>query len=487
MFESLREYIEQVRREGRLEELTGIDPNLEMGVLAELLVHRRREIVALCSGFGQNPTGCRVLINPMNDPGDLARVLGIQQEVRTKKEIISSWRGRYKSIDPIAIQYQANGEILKNVLSGGDVDLNLLPPIQWHEKDGGRFLGTGCVLVVRDPETGVVNLGTYRTQLQGAREITALPLPGKDAWKIRQKYYDKGERCPVAICLGQAPDLFLVACSSFPWNISEYDIAGGLRGRPVEVVKGPMTGLPIPASAEMVLEGEWTLPGEKTALEGPFGEWTGYYASGPSPEPVIEVTGICFRPDPVILGCPPVRPPGALFAEIRVAARIWDELEQAGVPGICAVNMVPGGGGRFFSVVAINSLYQGHAKQVARIAAQCGSGAFMGRFTVVVDADVDIFDTEEVIWAISTRCDPKTDIEVLEGCWSSSLDPVISPQARANGEFTNSRGLIDATIPFRWKKDFPATIRSPREIEEQILTRFPHLFARKSGVKNEID
>ena len=176
-----------------------------------------------------------------------------------------------------------------------------------------------------------------------------------------------------------------------------------------------------------------------------------------------------------------------MFAEIRVAARIWDELEQAGVPGICAVNMVPGGGGRFFSVVAINSLYQGHAKQVARIAAQCGSGAFMGRFTVVVDADVDIFDTEEVIWAISPRCDPKTDIEVLEGCWSSSLDPVISPQARANGEFTNSRGLIDATIPFRWKKDFPATIRSPREIEEQILTRFPHLFARKSGVKNEID
>ena len=112
---------------------------------------------------------------------------------------------------------------------------------------------------------------------------------------------------PVAVVCGGDPMTFLMACSEVPYGVSEYEIVGGIRGKPVEVINGPVTGLPIPADAEIVLEG-FVEPGNER-IEGPFGEWTGYYASDLRPEPVLDIKAVYHRNDPILLGCVPQRPP----------------------------------------------------------------------------------------------------------------------------------------------------------------------------------
>ena len=134
---------------------------------------------------------------------------------------------------------------------------------------------------------------------------------------------------------------------------------------------------------------------------------------------------------------------------------MWDALEAAGVPGIKGVWKPLGGGGRFVDIIKISQMHEGHAKMAGLVATGCGPSAFLGRITIVVDDDIDIMDPAEVMWALATRWDPKTQTDIIEGCWTGNLDPLLSPERRAAGDFTNSRVIIYAVRPFRWKDQFP--------------------------------
>src|SRR5207245_1959736 len=138
--------------------------------------------------------------------------------------------------------------------------------------------------------------------------------------------------------------------------------AGALRGESLEVVKLPYTGLLVPAAAEIVIEGE--IPPEERHAEGPFGEWTGYYAGGARTEPIIQVKSLLHRDNPIVLGCIPGKPPNdnTYFRSPLRAALIWDELERSGVPGIAGVWSHEAGGGRMLTIVASTQMYPGHAK-----------------------------------------------------------------------------------------------------------------------------
>ncbi len=141
--------------------------------------------------------------------------------------------------------------------------------------DGGLYLGTGDAVVTQCPETGRVNVGTYRMMIKGPREIGIYTSPGKDATLDREKWWKLGKPMPIAAAYGIDPLLFLVAATSFPKTESEYEYYGGINGAPIELFKSDLTGLPLPARAEIILEG-FVYPDE-TFAEGPFGEFTGYY------------------------------------------------------------------------------------------------------------------------------------------------------------------------------------------------------------------
>src|SRR3990170_268899 len=168
-----------------------------------------------------------------------------------------------------------------------DVDMHEFPAPKWHELDGGNYLGTAGLVITRDPDEGWVNLGTYRVQVHDRDTVGFYISPGKHGRIMREKYWAKGEPCPVAMCFGMDPLLLHVASTGLPWGASEYDYAGGIKGQPIEVIKGPVTGLPIPAAAEIVIEG-LSYPGDMQ-MEGPFGEFAGYYASGERKEPIVKV------------------------------------------------------------------------------------------------------------------------------------------------------------------------------------------------------
>ncbi len=171
-----------------------------------------------------------------------------------------------------------DGPILENVLTGDAVDATAFPAPLWHDRDGGRYIGTGSFNVTRDPEEGWVNCGTYRVMLHDRTTVGFYISPGKHGRIHRDKYEARNEPMPTAIVIGGDPLTFLMACSEVPYGICEYDMVGAYaRKAGQRSCAAGMTGLPIPANAEIVLEG--FVASRQARTEGPFGEWTGYYAS----------------------------------------------------------------------------------------------------------------------------------------------------------------------------------------------------------------
>jgi 4-hydroxy-3-polyprenylbenzoate decarboxylase len=173
------------------------------------------------------------------------------------------------------------------------------------------------------------------------------------------------------------------------------------------------------------------------------------------------------------LGQPPVKPnyPGRQIKIPRVAA-LWDAIEAAGVPGITGVWKLAGGGTRFIDVISIKQLHAGHAKMAGLVSAGCGPGTYMTRMVIVVDDDIDITDASEVMWAMATRWDPKTQTDIIDGTRSGNIDPLIPPEKRAARDLTNSRIIIYAVRPFHWKDDFPKVNAVDKDYAEEVRRKW---------------
>ena len=213
-------------------------------------------------------------------------------------------------------------------------------------------------------------------------------------------------------------------------------------------------------------------------IEGPFGEWTGYYASKEREAPIVEVERIYHRNNPIILGSPPSRPPGeaTLYKAVKDSALLYNALIKSGVPdvrGVWTNEAVQ----QLLVVVSIKQRYAGHAKQAALLASQNRPAAYHGRYVVVVDDDIDPVDIKEVMWAMCTRTDPERDIEIIKRSWSSRLDPMPSADSvpEVNAYF-NSRGIIDACIPFERLGSFPPRNTYSTEISENLLKKWQGTF-----------
>jgi 4-hydroxy-3-polyprenylbenzoate decarboxylase len=236
-----------------------------------------------------------------------------------------------------------------------------------------------------------------------------------------------------------------------------------------------VTGLPLPASAEIILEGE-LLPMKKLTLpEGPFGEFTGYYAGAARPCPVIDVKAVHHRDDPILLGSPPMKPPRFHFGLPFRAASIWSQLEMAGVSDVTGVWQHVA---QLMTVVAIKQRYAGHAKRAALIAA---ANSYMGRLVVVVDDDVDPSNLADVMWAITTRCEPAEQIDIVRNAWSSVLDPRIPEEAKLAGITSHSKAIIEAVRPFQWKDSYPPTSALTADEAREIEAKWGGAIKGKAG------
>ena len=463
LYRDLREWLAKVEEAGELKTLPGVDWNLEMGAIAELYP----AYAVLFDSIKDYPAGYRVLVGLLNSLKRSALTSHLPLDT-DRSNFISAWRERLRNLRPLSPVEVGSGPVLENVKSGKEINLLDFPVPKWHELDGGRYIGTADVVITKDPDEGWINLGTYRVMVHDRDALALYISPGKHGRIHREKYFAAKKPCPVAITFGQDPLLFLLASKQMPFGESEYDYAGGVRGEPYEVIRGEITGLPIPAHAEIAVEGE-ILPDEKVS-EGPFGEWTGYYASGEQKEAVVRVKRLMYRDNPIITGFPPFRQPaGADTCNSLVrAAAIWNTLEQAGVPDIRGVACYQA---YFFTVVAIHQRYPGHARQAGILASNCDNAGYMNRYAVVVDDDIDVADFNDVLWAMCTRVDPARSIEITERGWSGPLDPII-PKAEKG---LNSRAIIDACRPFEWMKDFPPVSGASKELKDKVKKKYRFL------------
>jgi UbiD family decarboxylase len=473
----LREWLERVEAMGQLRVVHGANAEEEIGAATDVLQHHEGAPAVVFDQVPGYDPSFRVLVNALGAIDRIALTLGLPPG-RSRTETSEGWRRRIKALEPLPPVEVDDGPVFENVRRGEDVDMTIFPAPKWHPGDGGRYLGTGSFDVTRDPDDGWVNLGTYRVMLHDARRLGYYISPGKHGRLHRQKYFDRGQPCPVAMVFGADPLLFLASCTEIPYGISEYEWVGAVRGEPLRVIRGPVTGLPIPADAEIVVEG-FADPSELLP-EGPFGEWTGYYASDVRPEPVLKVEALYYRDGAILLGEPPGQPPDeqSRYRAVLRSALLCDELERAGIPDVVGAWQHEVGGARMFTVVAIRQRYPGHARQTLHVAAQCRAGAYAGRYTIVVDDDIDPSDLQEVIWAVCTRSDPATSIDIIRRSWSTPLDPRIPPERKAAKDFTNSRALIDATRPWEWREQFPPVNVPPREVRQRALERWGHLLER---------
>ena len=253
-YADLREWLVEAEKLGEVTVAKGLGKEEEIGQAAELVMHSDE---ANCVVFDEIPghePGYRVLVNFFGGKRK-NMTLGFPTDLSKIELSEAYYDAQLKDMTPIPYEEVERGPVTENVFEGDDVDLGRFPAPFWHPDDGGHYIGTGSYDVTVDPDTGWMNLGTYRVMVQDEKTVGYYISPGKHGRVHRDKYLARGEAMPTVIVVGGDPMTFLTACTEMPPGVCEYDIVGAMRGEPLKVIRGRHTGIPFPADAEIVLEG----------------------------------------------------------------------------------------------------------------------------------------------------------------------------------------------------------------------------------------
>ena len=470
---SLGEWLAKVEEMGELTKISAeVDPELEMSTITYLNGKEIGGSTLLFENVKGHP-GQRVLFNPFGSSYKRL-ALAIREDLDKKPIELAHILAEKmkKKISPKVIDANT-APVNQNIDTGEAVDVTMFPaPLMWP-RDGGKYIGTADSIITMDPNSGRINLGTYRQMIESPTQVGYYSSPGKDTLLDRELWWAQGKPAPVASVYGSDPLLFMVSATSFPKDVSEYEYAGGIAGEAVEVFESEITGLLLPAHAEIIIEG-FCYP-DKTAAEGPFGEFQGYYGRPGGPTPYIEIKAIRYRNNPILCSALmadwPSNECGVMWAMAK-SAKVWDDLDAMGVPGIKGVWSPPEAAGWGWTIVSLEQRYAGHASQVGTLAAQCMGGAYFTKYVVVVDEDVDPTSLADVIWAMATRSRPKDSIEILRETWSTYLDPSQNPaEIRPWG----SKCIINACKEFKFIKEFSKRTRLDKNVYEKVAARWQEL------------
>lgn len=445
----LRTYIEACRKADELKVVSApVDWNLEISHISKLVEERKGPALLFENIKGYDTP---VFTGAFATTKRLAIMLGLPHHL-SMCESAQAWMKKTISDEGlIKAREVKDGPVLENVLKGDDVDLERFPVPQFFPLDGGRYIGTMVFVVLKDPETGETNLGTYRMQMLDKKTCGVQILPGKRGERIMKKYAKMGKKMPAAAVIGCDPLIFM-AGTLMHKGANDFDITGTVRGQPAEFLMAPLTGLPVPAGAEIVLEGE--IDPNNFRQEGPFAEYTGYYTDElhkPILKPALEVKQILHRNQPILWATGqgrPVTDVHMLLAFTRTAT-LWTELEKMRIPGVQSVCVLPESAGRFWAVVSLKQAYPGHSRQVADAVIGSNTGSYGIKGVITVDEDIQADDLQRVMWALSCRYDPMRGTELIKRGRSTPLDPALDPDS---DKLTTSRILMDACIPYEWKQ-----------------------------------
>jgi UbiD family decarboxylase len=454
-FGDLRNWIDALRREGELKEIdAAVDWDVELGTIVRLMQGTGAGPAMLFNNikdYGKGAPSRRVFTGGNGSYSRLAMMFGLPRDTPVK-ELVKICRTIFTQRVPPRIV--STGPVKENIVTGADIDLLKFPVPKWNRKDGGRYILTYAGCVTKDPDTDVMNVGIYRGMVVEKNKIPVLLWRAQHWGGHLTKYEQRGEEMPVAAVIGWEPSMGFTAGAPVPRGICEYDVMGAIRGAPVELVKCETVPLYVPATAEIVIEGYISPKKETFEWEGPYAEFTGYYAPDRTKKETMRVTAITHRNDAILRGTIEGAVPGSfsengVMSSIQRSATAWNALESAGVPGITDVFGPPVHAG-INIYVQMKQFYRGQAKQAA--AALWGNSAAHVRYkhVWVVDDDIDIHDYAAIDWAVAYRVNAgEDDIVIYPGNFGAGLDPSVrardrNPHIFGTGKW--NRVLIDATI-----------------------------------------
>jgi UbiD family decarboxylase len=485
----LRSALARLEEHGELARVTGeVDWDRELGTVAREALRRKGPALLFTNIRGYQDPGARcgrLTTNLLASPRRLSLLLGFDDPVPHRQLVEYVQRTNRERLPPELVE---RGPVQEHVLTGDAIDLEELPVPRWHHLDGGRYVNTFASVVTRDPDTGQLNVGVYRGMIGGRDRIPMLIVPGQHAGQHLARYGELGRPMPVACVYGWDPIMDFVAGSPMPKGTCEYDVMGAYRRRPVPLVRCRTVDLEVPASAEIVVEGHISPDPATFAMEGPFGEFTGHVSDVPTRRPVLHVSAITHRDQPIFRGTLEGSLPGSTgenscMSSIQRAAIAWNTLLACGVPGVRGVYAQPVNNGTTV-VVQISKAYEGHAKQVASALWSTGAALYRYKTVIVVDDDIDPSDHEAVDWALAYRLRPGTDdLVVFPGSFGSPIDPSTPLEERSVADLGAgiwNRLLLDATKSWRhprrpeWGGDrFPPTVAPAPEDLERVRRRWP--------------
>ncbi|MCD6674930.1 MAG: UbiD family decarboxylase [Burkholderiaceae bacterium] len=462
-----------------------VDWNQEIGAITRINLAQQGPGLLFENIRGYRDTPCtKFLTGSLGNRRHVCLLLGLPLDT-ADRAIVAHLKRRYREGVPYV--EVDTGPVKTHKHTGDDIDLTKFPVPHWHHLDGGRYIDTFCGVITRDSSTRRLNVGIYRGQLLGPNKVGKLLIATQHWGGHFAQHREAMQPMPVAVVHGWHDVLPFCAGSPFPKGVCEYEMMGALLGRPVELVKCETSDLLVPASAEIVVEGFVSPDPATFEMEGPFGEYPGYAGGTPSPKPVLKVSAITHRDDPILRGTLEGARPGfpsedSPLCAYSWSAIAWNMLEDFGVGGITDVWMPPVVTGTHI-VVQIRKQYRGHAQQIANALWGTGAGQWFFKNVMVVEEDIDIRDREALEWAWAFRVNPSMGQLVTFGpTFGSVLDPS-TPREQANplkyGTGCWTRTLIDATRSWEFERNpawgnrrFPPISTIPEALEEKVRARW---------------
>ncbi len=376
-----------------------------------------------------------------------------------KSAILKRFRERAANpIKPVQVPRET-APVKQIVMTGDDIDLAKLPITHHAERDSGKYITVG-VLLLRDPDSGVLNAGMYRHEVQGKDRLACMFNPAHHAGYIYRRCKELNKRMEAVLFIGHHPAALLGALGEGSIDSCELDLMGGLMGEPLELTDAETVDLPVPAFAEIVIEG-FLDPAAETA-DGPFAEFTGYYGPAKDPVGMMQITAITMRADAIYHDLDPAHQEHNLANALSLESAVYDSVRRL-VPSVTAVYVPVSGACRFTTYVAIRKSVPGQGKSAGLAAIAANPNL---KIAVVVDDDIDIYDEQRVLWAIATTFEADRDLVTIPGALGSHLNPSSYGEIRTQHGPMNTKLIIDATRPATLP--FEERIRPPRELWDRI-------------------
>ena len=428
----LRTFLESAKRTGSerfLEIKEGHDIKLEVCALLAQLEKQRRTPVVLFNNLNTlngDRSPFPLLANTFASRQACALALGLPTAKSGLELTLEFQRREVQRVKPVIVE--AKDAPVKEVTL--PPDLYALPILTHHVDDKGPYLT--MTWSAKDSESGVYNSSFHRCYVRDERHLVMF-FERRHLWEYYVRAERRDEPLPVACVIGHHPSYYLGNCALTGIEVDEYESIGGIMGEPLRLVPSESFGerLLVPADAEMIIEGR-ILPHERD-VEGPFGDFTGYYGP-PTESPIVEISAITHRRDALCMDIFVGHREHALLGAIPKEGSIYRKVQGA-VPTVKGVCLPVSGTGRFHCYISIEKRTEGEAK-LAAMAAFAGSELI--KHVIVVDNDIDVYDEEQVLWAVATRVDAARDVAIIDRVKGSRLDPVHP------GKDWGSKMIIDA-------------------------------------------